>query len=314
MSTILRALRRLEEEKTADELLELHDSVVAPSFEPPPRKRRGMLLGIAGAGVVAALLGAVVTWQILGGTGSLPAGDVAAAAPARGQERDIPVESRPARTAEAQMPETTILIETRQHSERLAPVAAPPPAYELPEISSEVLVHRRAPAPKPMPVVAAPEPVRPVPQAVPRVQPRTEAFEGAVPVRRAPVRREVSPPAPPVRLASPQIEAPVEVAVLRAEPQRDFPVVAPPGFEPDPAPAPQSRPPAASKIPSVTVTKTVWHPSADRRSAIIQVDGNTRDLKEGDTVGDLVLTKIKPSGVVFDYEGVELVRKVGADR
>ena len=59
--------------------------------------------------------------------------------------------------------------------------------------------------------------------------------------------------------------------------------------------------------------RTLWHPSSDRRSAMIRVDGedDTRQMVEGDSVGGLVLLKIEPSGVVFAHDGVQIQRRVG---
>jgi hypothetical protein len=382
MSTILRALRRLEEEKAADELLELHDSVVAPAPAPPPRRGRALLF-VALAGVLAAAVGAGVTWQLLGGQSRAP---VLAA-------RDMRVEEPSDRALESALevlnPDTAILVDAVDRTARLAPVAAPPPARSAevdspyPEISSEVRVHPRpaaagllAPEPAPVPPSRAPE-EQPVATrgAAPLADSRSAAGMGSVRQARAvspsaPVREPEPPstrpvePAPPDRAAEAVALSDLEPAVapvVAHAPNRaaerdvepDPPVAAQvepesarrwaagsAGADPEPRvpagvdPALRAReseaielaaalPPAepsrrksagvASGIPSVTVTKTVWHPRPERRSAVVEVEGSpgSLDMKEGDAIGDLVLTKIKPSGVVFDYEGVELVRKIG---
>ena len=66
-------------------------------------------------------------------------------------------------------------------------------------------------------------------------------------------------------------------------------------------------------MPDVVVMRTLWHPSSDRRTALIRVDGEegTRRMAEGDSVGGLVLLKIEPSGVVFAHDGVQIQRRVG---
>ena len=101
-----------------------------------------------------------------------------------------------------------------------------------------------------------------------------------------------------------------------------------PGAASDPKPAPIPEPasvrPAAPSakpkanfqrvpMPEVVVMRTLWHPSSDRRSAMIRVDGedDTRQMVEGDSVGGLVLLKIEPSGVVFAHDGVQIQRRVG---
>jgi hypothetical protein len=69
---------------------------------------------------------------------------------------------------------------------------------------------------------------------------------------------------------------------------------------------------ARVSVPSVIVSKTVWHPQADRRVALVALEGgDARELHEGDAIGSLVVSKIEPSGVVFVHDGVELRRRVG---
>jgi hypothetical protein len=96
----------------------------------------------------------------------------------------------------------------------------------------------------------------------------------------------------------------------------------PPAVEPAiqpsrPAPAPPV-PARVAKVrpPKVTVEKTIWHPTAARRVARIEVEGHkgTLELHEGDAVGTLVVAEIKPSGVVFLHGGEKLHRKVGGGR
>jgi hypothetical protein len=67
-------------------------------------------------------------------------------------------------------------------------------------------------------------------------------------------------------------------------------------------------------VPTVYVERTIWHPMAERRVAVVALEGNdqTLELHEGDAVGPLVVGKIEPSGVFFVHDGVELRRRVGA--
>jgi len=84
-------------------------------------------------------------------------------------------------------------------------------------------------------------------------------------------------------------------------------------------PAPKTPAPARVvkvRPPKVTVKKTVWHPTPQRRVAEIEVEGREGvfELHEGDAVGTLVVAEIQPSGVVFLHGGEKLHRKVGAER
>jgi hypothetical protein len=65
---------------------------------------------------------------------------------------------------------------------------------------------------------------------------------------------------------------------------------------------------------TVYVERTIWHPLAERRIAVVELEGSdeTLELHEGDAVGTLVVGKIEPSGVFFVHDGVELRRRVGA--
>jgi hypothetical protein len=66
-------------------------------------------------------------------------------------------------------------------------------------------------------------------------------------------------------------------------------------------------------VPNVLVVRTVWHPTAERRIAEIEVEGRPELLllHEGDAVGPLVVSEIEPSGVVFLHDKVELRRRIG---
>jgi hypothetical protein len=66
----------------------------------------------------------------------------------------------------------------------------------------------------------------------------------------------------------------------------------------------------------VTVKKTIWHPTPERRVARVEVEGRkgSLELHEGDAVGTLVVSEIQPSGVVFLHGGEKLHRKVGSGR
>ena len=55
--------------------------------------------------------------------------------------------------------------------------------------------------------------------------------------------------------------------------------------------------------------KTFWHPSAERRTALIHTESGVEEIREGDAVGSLRVSTIEPSGVVFDQRGQEIRRR-----
>lgn len=69
----------------------------------------------------------------------------------------------------------------------------------------------------------------------------------------------------------------------------------------------------ASPTPDITVLETSWHPTPDYRSAKIRLlaTEETRTLREGDAVGRLVVQQITPSAVIFRSGDIELRLRVG---
>jgi len=83
------------------------------------------------------------------------------------------------------------------------------------------------------------------------------------------------------------------------------------------ASAKTSRPHATgAAAPEVVVTRTVWHPSPERRVAMVRAPGDSqeREVHEGESVGALQVLQIEPSDVVFLREGVEIRQRVGASQ
>jgi hypothetical protein len=80
---------------------------------------------------------------------------------------------------------------------------------------------------------------------------------------------------------------------------------------PDPNPLAQDPIPA---VRDVRVARTIWHPTAARRFAYVEVSGQVGPLRvrEGDSVGRLTVGKIEPWGVIFLDDGVEIRHRVGA--
>jgi len=71
---------------------------------------------------------------------------------------------------------------------------------------------------------------------------------------------------------------------------------------------------ARPDVPDVTIVRTAWHPSSDRRSAKVRLEATDEvlTLREGDAIGALVVKEISPSAVLFETGGVELRRRVGS--
>jgi hypothetical protein len=152
-------------------------------------------------------------------------------------------------------------------------------------------------------VIAAPQPAPPAPA-------ERAAESVATP----------APAPPPVEsVAEPRAEPVVETPAPAAKTQT---VETRPPFQEEPAALAHERvesasPPevvARTALPGVIVERTLWHPDAGRRLAVLQVEGRdgTVELREGDAVGDLVVQQIDPSGVLFLHRGVEIRQRVGA--
>jgi hypothetical protein len=237
VSTILKALQRLDEEKRAELGRSLEEQVLARGGAPrtPPGQRSPRWLAIAIAGL--ALAGAGAWWLVS------PRRPPAIARATQLPERAAPVEPVPASLSAAPL-ETT-------------PPLEPPPAEPLvePVAVAEVAPEREAPpAPRPAPLAAAP-----APPAAPD-------------------------PAPPAASGVPE--------------------PAPPAATPDVA--------TIAPRPEVWVERTQWHPTAERRRALVRLAGDQpRELSEGDAIGALVIREIQPSGVVFLFQGNEFRRGIG---
>ena len=65
--------------------------------------------------------------------------------------------------------------------------------------------------------------------------------------------------------------------------------------------------------PEFVVLKTIWHPSAERRSARLEFEGGgaAREVREGQWVEGFEVREIRLSGVVLEKEGVLREYRVG---
>jgi hypothetical protein len=102
---------------------------------------------------------------------------------------------------------------------------------------------------------------------------------------------------------------------VKPEPKAEVaPPVQKPAAKPAAArPAPPKEEPAPPPAIAVSVEKTQWHPLADRRIAWLNVPGESAPHRvvEGDVVDGLMVSKIEPSGVVFDRNGEKIRRGLG---
>lgn len=247
MSTILKALRRLEEQKSAGASRPLRDEVV---LAPSRGAARGGTTRAIVAGVVLACAGAALLFALR-------------------TEPEIEVVELVAAPA---LPE----------------VAAPPPA----ETTITVTAQPSPPAPRVVVPVPTPSPdfeiVRPDPNALPRA-----LTPPPLPVIR---EEEMEIVEEPVRSTRPSVIRPMPEEYVE-EPLEEAP-----------------EPRVAARSPSaVRVARTLWHPSADRRLAWVEIDGQTamREVREGESVGPYVVREIEPAAVVFSDGASEVRREVG---
>lgn len=301
MSTILKALRRLEEDRNPLGTRPLRQEVTTPG-QTPERSRRTrvalfsvLAIGVAGGAGVLAFLSA-----------ESPAPQPAALTPAPSRPA-----ARPALAAAAPRPGERPRV---QRDMPVAPASRQPDAVQggLPPaaLSSDVKVVSRPP---PVPRLAETDPEPEAPPAVPRATSRP-----GLSARREPAPQRVAPVEPPVARVAKASPPPAPTPVSKpTQPSAEPAAASPPAPAPAvaaaaPAPtAPAAPPIARALVPEVRVEQTRWHPDAARRSALVEVDGGSREVHQGDAVGPLVVSTIEPSGVVFTHDGVELRRRIG---
>jgi len=244
MSTILKALRRLEEDELGRQAATLEESVVTPAEEVRASRRNALLVGLVAGGLMVVV--ALGLFSLLGRVGSAPTETAALPEPIAGRAVAPPsVATRP----EAPAPSP---VSTRREV-AVAPVAPPLPA-ERERMAASDPAPRGAPitVPPTVPLTAtalapSPAPSRaPSPAPSPALQPAPDRALATKPASGAGVEREVVRSAPPV-------PAPAPVARL-----------APP---PLPPPA-RSAPPEPN---AVGTARTAPYPLQQRESAVAEV-------------------------------------------
>jgi hypothetical protein len=329
MSTILKALRRLEREKSAQSDRPLGEAVVGASPASPPPRRSARWL-VAGGSVAVALAIAVAAFLVVrsGGEGESADPVEVAAVPqkksptpsAAGQRRRAAKAQSSPRSRRERPAENP--RKTERRARRTEPTA--PPGLSPAALSSKVEVLKRIQpeTPSTEPTAAEVESAA----ATPRTERENAATAAAAPGTRRPGAGPPRHPATPTTPAA-STEERVQLAAAapavkppptpRAEPEPEPKLKPEPAAEAPPKPAPPAAKPEPilrSPVPGVYVERTIWHPDASQRLAVVELEGQDEalELREGDVVGPLVVGKIEPSGVFFYHDGIELRRRVGA--
>jgi len=311
VSTILKALQRLEDEKSAGAERSLDERVVARR-PPPDPERRGLRIGAVAIGGLAVVAAAFWFWfarEDPDAEVAMEPPPPAAAAPAAAAKQEVAAKKPRRRSTARQAPaarakqdssevEISSVVEVVKRLDEppaeSAESAAPPKRAASPVKAGAERPTRRPSARKPEPQVArgAAEP-RPAPKQVANAKPSAaQISENSAPAKPA--------PAPP---------APVEVAAVAAKPA---PIAASASI-PAPIRESEQRVVQRAKLPALNVQKTIWHPDADRRVAVVKlIDAEeVLRLKEGDAVGPLVVKTINPGSVLFNHDSIEIRYNVG---
>ncbi len=321
MSTIMRALRRLEDEKVEQAAQErLHGEVVAPlsagdaSGGRPAWRRIALIALVVLALLGGAAYGAYRNWMADAGPAPLHAEAPAAEPPADATAR------RPAPTAE-QIAARRALREERRAARAArqaaaavrVDAAAPPPAEAgIPATAAPTAAER-----------SAASQVTLTSGAVPVGQLTADTADMAVEVRPIdtfPIQERVE--------AEPASAAPRQVAAVRtATPPTPTATPAPARAPTQPARSWRTSPKAdegssaktlygAQKDFEVVVVRTIWHPQLDRRVVHVRRAGSERVevLKEGEMIGSLTVDEIGLSDVVFEGAEGPVRRRVGEER
>ncbi len=289
MSTILKALRRLEEDKRTRAAQSLEEAVLEPEAG---SRRRGLPVKV-GVGVVVALGVSTIVWFLVSLWLPSETETVARQAP---PPPGITAESTLAKVTPkppqvprvAPRPPATAPVPLRKTTAESRVGALPNPA----EIRAEM--QRLATAPS-----FAEETVKPVVESAPS----------------APEPKQAEPPEAPVVARRQAAPAPVPVPAQKptAEPISPEPRFA--KAKPAPALVPEPAVIDRRPIPEFAVQQIIWHPTAARRVAVFEIDGEASLLRigEGGIVAGFTVAKIGPSAVELVRDGVALDRRVGAN-
>jgi hypothetical protein len=285
MSTILKALRRLEEQRRVIDEENLRERILASperDAAPPSRLRsvgKTLLLTLA-AGIVLA----AASFGVWSGLGEVADSDAAS-------------------HAETPAPEGGLASRAAEGSRALPSGSAPRPSAS--EAASAAAVVATPAATPQRPPVARVSPVPAVSAPPPTLRPVASGPKLADDI--ALITRPPKPTALPVEARSSPVAAPKEFVVIATAP--------------DPLPVPAKLAAAAPPIrrierapfPEFTVKRIEWHPRAARRVVLIDTGGAAapRPYGEGENLGVLEIVEITPTAVLFRRDGVEIRRAVG---
>jgi hypothetical protein len=323
VSTILKALQRLEDEKRAGKDRSLNEQVVARRSA-VAAKSRWAVIGISLLGGIAVGSTALYFWPDAGA----PVPDVTseAAPPVVASSASQPQPEQRVPAAPAKPPGAAQAKKNEQPANRAA----------TPELPMVEIVNRLDEKPAAQPVLAESSDPKPAALGTNRPGDRRQAARERAKQRTDSTPSEPTDPRPVAAVSKPVPEPPAaeppvviaaadptDIAVDTAAPTIGEAVVVadpPPGaagpsqsISASTSPSKPSKVIHRAEIPLISVGKTIWHPDVDRRSAIVELmeSGETLTLKEGDAIGPLVIETIKPSGVLFLHDGVEIEYRVG---
>ena len=282
MSTILKALRRLEADKRAEATRSLDEAVLDTAA--PVRSARG-LGARAAAGIMVAIGVIAIVGSLSGFWLEAPEGTPASTPAAPANTVDT------VETIEQAAPEPELPVVQREGAlpgtlaEALARVKRPPIMKPVPQMPS--------PAAAPIEILGNPEETRHEMQRL-----------AARPIVR------VDEPEPVTGSSAEPALAPV---VEMPTPARPPAVVARvPG--PTPAPRPRVAGVPRERMPGIAVQEIIWHPNPIRRIAVFEVDGAKPERHgEGDEIAGFTIAEIGLSDVVLVRDGVPLRRRIGAN-
>ena len=383
MSTILKALRRLEEDRDAPPDRSLREEVADPEVPRRTERSRPSLVMVGVLLVAFVLTGTGTYWLV---TSDLTSTDVTAAvtaaAPAPTSARSTPSSPGPPAVVADSRPQEPELSPATLES-LVSVVKRDPPQPRISaspemEVSSEVASAGPGPGAEPIfskswrsaaglpgrhkgrvaiPVptrrfhnqttpedalepdepplrqVASARPLRTVVEFVPASDdagdlieaspPSVPASSSSVPSNRT---ANVSQPTPEPEAALEPTSRPEPVQSMPAPTTKQLASITavtqsvPAEPEPSPKPAAGSEPTPPKTLaavssysgPTLTVERTMWHPIAAKRFAVVIVGSSAaREVREGDEIGTAVVAKIEPSGVIFSEQGEEFRRRIG---
>jgi hypothetical protein len=332
VSTILKALRRLEEQKAASGPRPLREEVAtAPTAPETAHPRRWLPAAAIALGLGLASAAGVVLLQGDATPGADVAAEPAMPPPTPRVAVEPPARARPDPSIPAGEREPAPLIREEARgglpeeafASRVEVVRRPPPEPRIPIEIARAADPMPGPSPKPTASGRA------------KSTPAETKSESAAPkpTPSAPKRVAGTSRRSPAPVALPA-EPPEEPEPVKPEPARTAKQPAPVASESKPTPAPRSaeaKPSPSPKVaeksppgpdvvtrpsgeaPKLQVEKTLWHPKADRRVAFIALGGEpSQRIQEGDVVGRYVVSEIQPTGVVFLSDGKPVHYGIGS--